>query len=208
MSTRSSVILSTVLPTILSTGAIACSLILLACGGSRPTALAPAHTAAATPASAPTVARSKPAITTASALADAAGALRGTWDCNGAVFGPEGPSPSTVTLKTRLVLDGAWLQTEFAVATGRYPYKFKVYRTFVASSDTWVNLIVDNLGGHTISQSTDGIIWTGTSSGPMGEMRIKDSETMHSPEKMTMLGQYSLDGGTTWNIGYELSCER
>lgn len=217
MSTRSPLILSIVLPSVPSTltcarlTAMACSLVLLGCGGTPPTPLAPAATAAATATeatTAPISPEAEPAITTASAVAEAAEALAGTWDCNGSVFGPEGPSPSRVTLDTKLALDSAWLQTEFAVASGSYPYKFNAYRTFVASSGTWVNLIVDNLGGHTLSESTDSITWTGTSTSPMGEMKIKDSETLHSPGKMTLLGQYSLDDGTTWNTGYELSCER
>lgn len=176
---------------------IACSLVLLGCGGTR----APARSAGtATPQS---VERA-----TAPELADAAATLAGTWDCRGSVFGPEGPSPSTVILDARLVLNDTWLQTDFAVASGRYPYGFTAHRTFEASSGSWVSLIVDNLGGHATSRSADGITWTGASRGPMGEMQIRDSETMLSPGRMIMVGQYSLDGGTSWSTGYELSCER
>ncbi len=184
--------------------AIVFSLTLLGCGGPRHTALAPATAEAAKATSPP----AEPALTAASALADAAESLAGTWDCNGSVSGPEGPSPSRVTLNVGLVLDGAWLRTHFAVVTGSYPYSFNAYRTFVASSGTWVNLIVDNLGGRTVSRSADGITWTGTSSSPMGEMRIRDTESTPSPGAMAMLGQYSLDNGATWNTGYELSCEK
>ena len=97
-------------------------------------------------------------------------------------------------LDTRLVLDDARLRTDFVVASGRYPYELTAHRTFEVSSGTWVSLIVDNLGGHAASRSADGITWTGTSRGPMGEMQIRDSETMLSPGRMIMLGQYSLDG--------------
>lgn len=179
---------------------IVCSSIPLGCAGTLH-----ATTAAATAATA-TV---EPAIPAApSALADAAGTLAGTWQCNGSVFGPDGPSPSSVTFGARLALDRAWLQTEFVVTSGRYPYKFTAYRTFVASSGTWANLIVDNWGGYTVSHSADGITWTGTSSSPMGEMMIRDTETSLSRGRMTMRGQYSLDAGASWNSGYDLSCER
>lgn len=42
----------------------------------------------------------------------------------------------------------------------------------------------------------------------MGELKIRDSEALLAPGKLTLLGQYSLDGGTSWSTGYELSCVR
>lgn len=185
----------------------ACSLGLAACGGPPPAPRAAVGVAEAGTATTPP---SAAVITTsaASALAEAARALVGTWDCRGSVFGPEGPSPSRVSLETRPALDGAWLHTEFAVTSGKYPYEFSAYRTFQASSGAWVSLIADNLGGHTVSRSADGVTWTGTSSSPMGELQIKDSENVLAPGKLALLGQYSLDGGATWSTGYELACTK
>ncbi|WP_395847388.1 DUF1579 domain-containing protein [Cystobacter fuscus] len=152
------------------------------------------------------LARQAPA--THAPLADAARALAGTWRCNGAIYGGDGAaSPSKVTLNVSLGLDKAWLQTEFVVSSGKYKYNFNSYRTFDTSSSKWVNVIVDNLGGHAVSSSTDGVIWTGESSGPMGKMEIRDTETLVSPGEVNMLGQYSLDG-RNWSTGYELSCKR
>jgi hypothetical protein len=42
----------------------------------------------------------------------------------------------------------------------------------------------------------------------MGELAIRDSETVHSRDRMTVLGEYSLDGGASWNPGYELASAR
>jgi hypothetical protein len=70
-----------------------------------------------------------------------------------------------------------------------------------------VNVIVDNMGGHALSGSTDGVTWTGESSSPMGGMQIRDTETLVSPRELTMLGQYSLDG-QRWSTGYDLSCKK
>jgi hypothetical protein len=164
---------------------------------------APSPIAAQAPAS--TV---EPATTTAaSALADSARALTGTWGCRGAVYGPDGPSPSEVTLDVRLELDGAWLRTDFAVSSGKYSYEFTAYRSFDTVSSQWVNVIVDNLGGHALSRSTDGVTWTGESSGPLGTMKIQDTETLVSSGAMQLLGQYSLDG-RGWSTGYDLSCKK
>ncbi|MCP3141585.1 DUF1579 domain-containing protein [Pyxidicoccus xibeiensis] len=149
----------------------------------------------------------EPAVTAASALVDSAKALAGTWTCSGAVHGPGGASPSEVTLEVRPELDKAWLRTDFVVLTGEYKYKFTSYRTFDAASSEWVNVIVDNMGGHARSSSKDGHIWIGESSGPMGEMKIRDTEKLVSPGMMNMRGQYSLDG-RNWSTGYELSCKK
>ncbi|WIG92919.1 DUF1579 domain-containing protein [Myxococcus sp. SDU36] len=160
------------------------------------------------PAAAPSaVAAEASTSTVESARVDSAKALAGTWTCTGSVHGPGGASPSEVTLDVRPDLDKTWLRTDFAVLSGEYKYKFTSYRTFDAASSKWVNVIVDNLGGHAKALSTDGITWLGESSGPMGEMRIRDTEHVVSPGMMNMRGQYSLDG-RTWNTGYDLSCKK
>lgn len=103
-------------------------------------------------------------------------------------------------------LDSAWLRTTFTVTSGKYPYKFISYRTFDASAKVWTNVIVDNLRGLATSKSADGATWLGESSGPMGAMKIRDTESIVSAQKMRMRGEYSRDGG--WALGYELGCER
>ncbi|WP_433932742.1 DUF1579 domain-containing protein [Sorangium cellulosum] len=204
--------------------AIACSPVFLGCGGGSlkspagPEAVPLARQAPTThslPDAVPNPAAAKAttpevelASTAAPALADAARALAGAWGCSGSVYGPGGAaSPSEVTLNVTLALDKAWLQTEFVVLSGEYKYKFNSYRTFDTSSRKWVNVIVDNLGGHAVSWSADGVTWTGESSGPMGGMKIRDTETIVSPGKVNMLGQYSLDG-KSWSTGYDLSCKK
>ncbi|MET0401000.1 MAG: DUF1579 family protein [Cystobacter sp.] len=140
--------------------------------------------------------------------AEAAQALSGTWRCSGSIYGAHGKaSPSKVTLHVRLDLDKTWLRTEFVVSSGEYKYNFTAYRAFDASSNKWVNVLVDNMGGHGVSRSTDGVTWLGESSGPMGRMKIRDTETLVSPGKLNMRGEYSLDG-RTWSTGYDVSCKR
>lgn len=175
---------------------VACSLALLGCGGSP----------AAAGASPPTL---EPDLRAPSPLAQAATALAGTWHCRGSVHGPDGPAPSEVILDFRrdVELDEAWLQAVFAVSSGKYDYRFTSYRTFDTASSTWVNVIVDNLGGHTVSRSTDGVVWTGESSGPMGGMKIRDTEARVSAFELNLLGQYSVDG-KRWKTGYDLSCAK
>jgi hypothetical protein len=141
-------------------------------------------------------------------LAQADETLRGTWHCTGAIHGPDGAAESEVTVNVALdrELDGAWLRTTFTVTSGKYPYKFTSYRTFDASANVWTNVIVDNLRGLATSKSADGATWLGESSGPVGAMKIRDTETIVSAHKMRMRGEYSRDGG--WALGYELGCER
>ena len=131
----------------------------------------------------------------------------GTWRCSGSIYGPDGPSLSEASLNVRFDLDHAWLLTELVVSAGRYKYNFHAYRTFDRPSNKWVNVIVDNLGGHAVSWSADGATWTGESRGPMGEMAIRDTETTVAPGGLTMRGQYSLDG-KAWSTGYDLSCKK
>jgi hypothetical protein len=45
------------------------------------------------------------------------------------------------------------------------------------------------------------------SSGPMGGMKIRDTETVVSSDQLKMLGEYLTDG-TNWRTGYDLSCAR
>jgi hypothetical protein len=207
-------------PFVFSFAATVCSLVSLGCGGNSlkspeaPDAVSLASQAPATDAvPKPAPAKGAPpkrelANTPASALAAPAEALGGAWSCSGAVYGPDGAaSPSKATLNVRLGLDEAWLQTEFVVLSGAHKYKFNSYRTFDTASSKWVNVIVDNLGGHAMSSSTDGVTWTGESSGPMGGIKIRDTETIVSTGAMNMLGQYSLDG-TNWSTGYDLSCKK
>jgi hypothetical protein len=176
--------------------AVTCPL-LLGCGGEP-----------LKPPVAPEAAHSRPGGNAASALADAARALAGTWACTGSVYGADGaPSPSQASLTVALELDDAWLRTELAVLSGEHRYKFRAYRTFDTVSNEWVNVIVDNLRGHARSSSADGVTWQGESSGPMGTMTIKDSEILASPGEVDIVGQYSLDG-RSWRTGYDLSCTK
>ncbi|GEN10571.1 hypothetical protein SAMN05443572_103259 [Myxococcus fulvus] len=142
-----------------------------------------------------------------SAIADAARELTGTWTCSGSIHGPSGASPSEVRFEARLELDKAWLRTDFVTVSGEYPYKFTSYRTFDATSRTWRNVILDNMGGEATSSSTDGSTWVGESTGPMGRMKIQDTERLVSPGKLTLRGQYSMDG-VSWSTGYDLTCEK
>lgn len=187
---------------------LACSLLSLGCGSASHAAPAPATPGASTAsasAPAPDGERRAPA---SPALAEAAATLQGTWRCRGSVAGPEGPSPSTVSLQATLALHDTWLRTDFVVTSGKYPYQFTAYRTFDPSSQSWLSLIADNLGGHTVSRSADGVTWTGTASSRMGELQIRDSESLLAPGELKLRGEYSADGGQSFHTGYELSCAR
>lgn len=174
-------------------------------GGQAPTPTTNAPpTSAAAKAPTSTV---EPSATATSVLADTARHLTGRWACSGAIHGPGGASPSEVAVEVMPELDKAWLRTDFTVSSGEYKYKFTSYRTFDAASREWTNVIVDNLGGYSTSSSTDGITWLGESRGPMGEMRIRDTEDAVSPGEMNMRGEYSRDG-LNWSTGYALSCKR
>jgi hypothetical protein len=141
-------------------------------------------------------------------LAEAARALVGTWRCSGSLSGTDGTaSPSEVALEVKLDLDEAWLKAELRVTSGKYAYGFNAYRTFDPSASQWVHVIVDNMGGHAVSRSADGVIWTGESTGPMGKIQIRDTETLVSAGELKMLGQYS-PNGESWTTGYDLSCRK
>jgi hypothetical protein len=173
---------------------VACSLMSLGCG--RAALTSPPDSAAGD------------LQTPTAVLTDSAKALSGRWSCSGSIHGPDGsPSPSEVSLEIRLELDQAWLRTDFVALSGAHEYDFTSYRTFHPLPNQWVNVIVDNLGGHAVSSSDDGVTWTGESRGPMGGMQIRDLETLAAPGELTMRGQYSLDG-KSWRTGYDLACRK
>jgi hypothetical protein len=149
-----------------------------------------------------------PDVAVRTPVSEAARALVGTWRCSGALHGHDGAaSPSEVSLEVKLDLDAAWLKAELRVTSGKYAYGFNAYRTFDPSASQWVAVIVDNLGGHAVSRSADGVTWTGESTGPMGKIQIRDTETLVSAGEMKMLGQYSPDA-ESWSTGYDLSCRK
>lgn len=141
-------------------------------------------------------------------LEEAAEALTGTWHCQGAIHGPDGPSPSEVTLEVALVLDRTWLRSEFRTTSGKHAYAFVSHRTFDPASGHGVNVLVDNQGGHALSRSTDGKVWTGESHGAMGSMQIRDTDQLVSPKELRVEGRYSTDGGASFATGYDLSCRK
>jgi hypothetical protein len=148
-----------------------------------------------------------PAASAGPVFAQAARDLVGTWQCQGAIHGPDGASPSEVALDVGLVLDGTWIRTAFVVTSGKYPYQFQSLRAFDAKSSEWVNVIVDNMAGHALSRSREGVTWTGESHGPMGKLVIRDTDTLEPSGSLHLLGQYSLDG-SSWSTGYDVSCQR
>ena len=177
--------------------AVACSLVVIGCGGKPPRSAAAATSAPASPTNG-----------AATAFVEAAATLAGTWSCTGSVYGANGTaSPSQVGLTVTLELDEAWLRTDFAVLSGEHRYEFRSYRTFDTPSRQWVNVILDNMRGHAMSRSADGVTWTGESSGPMGTMKIQDTETLAPTGELAIAGRYSLDGAS-WSTGYDLACRK
>jgi hypothetical protein len=194
--------------------------------GAKPAAPAPADKKAPAPAPtpAPTADKAAPVAPDKAApafvapkpapeLAAAFKAMSGNWKCTGtAMTGPEmkeGPTKGTV--KSKMDLDNFWIVTTYA-ETKKGGFKVNEYSSFDATTKKWKRLMIDNMGGHEISESsgmTDNkMVWDGAATGMGMTMKSRHTETIVGPKEMKMLGEYSMDNGKTFQKAYDVTCKK
>lgn len=170
---------------------------------------APATTAA--PAKAAPTAPAAPAMAAPTPPTEIKGMLKaqaGTWKCTGTGMG----MPMKATLKTKVDLDGFWIQDAFEGAMGKMKFKFTAYTTFDGASKKWRRVMVDNMGGQSMGTS-DGlkdnkVTFNMDVMGQGQTGMMKDTVDMTDPKLVKSSGEMSMDKGKTWNKTYEMTCKK
>jgi len=146
-------------------------------------------------------------------LADAIKAMAGAWKCTGTaeMGGQTGDVKATITLKSDL--DGWWMQSSFAGTMAKMPgtYRFTSYTTYDAAAKKWYRTMVNAHGGHGQAwgtQTGQKTSWEGEARWNGNDIKTRDTEEMVSPKEMHVVGEYSKDGGKTWNKDHEATCKK
>lgn len=138
-------------------------------------------------------------------------AQKGTWKCKGTMMMPDGSSvPMNAKITNKAEMGGYWMRTNF-VQPGKTGFVFEAMTAFQPATKNWYRSHADNMGSHeetTADLAKDNkMVWTGTSTSPMGTASARHYEEMAGKE-VKMWGEYSMDKGKTWMKAYECTCTR
>lgn len=135
-------------------------------------------------------------------------AQAGTWKCTGTGMG----QPMKATMKSKVDLDGFWIQDAFEGTMGKTKFKFVAFTTFDGASKKWRRVMVDNMGGQAMGTSDglkDGkVTFNMDVMGGGQTAMMKDTVDMTDPKLVKSSGEMSMDKGKTWNKSYEMSCKK
>ena len=135
-------------------------------------------------------------------------AQAGTWKCTGTGMG----QAMKATMKSKVDLDGFWIQDAFEGTMGKTKFKFTAYTTFDSASKKWRRVMVDNMGGQAMGTSDglkDGKVTFNMDVMGMGQTAMmKDTVDMTDPKLVKSSGEMSMDKGKTWNKVYEMTCKK
>jgi hypothetical protein len=137
----------------------------------------------------------------------------GSWRCTGNMPNPDGSStPLKATQKTKVDLDGWWVQDVYEGAAGPMKYKFTAYTTYDAGSKKWRRFQVDNMGGQMMGTS-DGpkdnkVDYNLDTIGPMGSGQFRIHIDTSDPKAIKNWGEASMDKGKNWMKVYEMTCKK
>lgn len=159
-----------------------------------------------------------PTPTPAPELLAAAKAAKGTWFCAGEEFGPDGTAmKAKATMKMALDLDKMWIKGTLTMPKKKGQKrgaKFTSYRTYSAMEKKWHTVSVDNSGGWSKGWSTGPdaagkVTWE--IEGNMAGMAFKArdyEEPGAKKNQMHFWGEWSSDGGKTYNKAYDVICKK
>jgi hypothetical protein len=146
-------------------------------------------------------------------IADFAKAMAGTWNCTGTaeMGGQTGEAKATITHK--LDLDGWWIQSSFTGTIAKAPgaFHFTSYTTYDAAKKQWFRTMVNGHGGHAQSWGThtgNKTTWEGDAHWQGNDVKVRDTEEVVSPKEVHVVGEYSKDGGKTWNKDHDATCKK
>ncbi len=180
-----------------------------------PSAGAPAVVAPMPPAKTPPP---EPEMKPAPEIADAAKAMAGSYKCKGVDFNPDGSSrPSLATMKISSELDGFYILVDLQeqkTKENATPFKARMYRTYDADAKKWTNtLLATAPGGPLTMTTTDAmggqVTWSGSFSMQGHSFTEKSHEEPDAKTKSVHIwGEFSMDGGKTFNKDYDITCKK
>jgi uncharacterized protein DUF1579 len=144
-------------------------------------------------------------------LADMAKQMAGTWKCTGQaeIGGQMLDVKATITHK--LDLDNWWVQSTFTGTAAKMPpFKFTAFTTYDAANKKWFRTMVNGHGGHTTAWGTASgtkVTWEGDARFGGADLKIRETEDA-SPKEVHIVGEYSKDGGKTWNKDHDATCKK
>ena len=151
-------------------------------------------------------------------LATLAKAIAGTWHCKGQGMDMAAGKMAdmTATMKMTSELNGWWMHGHFESKMGSMPFVFESYTTFDPASKKWKRVMVETGGGWATGESAGmqagKVDWELKTHSPMpgmSEGMFRDHEDMSDPKVgAKMSGEFTPDGGKTWQKVYEMTCKK
>ena len=160
-----------------------------------------------------------PEMKPAPEIAAAAKLMIGSYTCKGVDMNPDGSSrPSVAKMKISVELNGYYILVDLAEQKSKdnaTPLQAKMYRTYDATSKKWTNTIIATApGGPETMTSTDAmgtgpVTWTGsgTYAGQSFTERSHE-EPDASTKSVHVWGEFSMDGGKTFQKDYDTTCKK
>jgi hypothetical protein len=160
-----------------------------------------------------------PEMKPAPEIAAAAKVMVGSYTCKGVDMNPDGSSrPAVSKMKISLEMNGYYILVDLAEQKSKdnaTPLAAKMYRTYDSTSKKWINtLIASAPGGPVTMTTTDAmgtgpVTWTGTGT-IMGQAFTEKSheEPDAAAKTVHVWGEFSMDGGKTFNKDYDVTCKK
>ena len=143
---------------------------------------------------------------------DMAKGMAGTWKCTGTaeIMGEMKDVKATITHKADL--NGFWIRSDFTGTAGKLPpMKFVLYTTYDATTKKLWRVQASAMGNHMTAVGTMAdkkVTWDGDAHWMAGDVKIRGTDEMVSPKEVHLVGEYSKDGGKTWNKDHEATCKK
>ena len=143
---------------------------------------------------------------------DMAKGMNGTWKCTGQaeIMGEMKDVKATITHK--LDLNGFWVKSDFTGTAAKLPpMKFTMYTSYDATTKKLWRVQVSAMGNHSTSVGTMAdkkVSWEGDAHWMVGDVKTRGTDEMVSAKEVKVTGEYSKDGGKTWNKDHEATCKK
>jgi hypothetical protein len=160
-----------------------------------------------------------PEMKPAPEIADAAKAMVGTYTCKGVDMNPDGSSrPAVSKMKISLEMNGYYILVDLSEQKSKdnaTPLAAKMYRTYDATSKKWMNTIIASAPGGPVTMTTTDamgtgpVTWTGTGTYAGQSFTEKSHEEPDAKTKSVHVwGEFSMDGGKTFQKDYDTTCKK
>lgn len=147
-------------------------------------------------------------------IIEAAKRMNGAWKCTGKadIRGTTNDIKATITHKVEPTLNKFWVQSNFVGTAAKMPpMKFTMFTTYDTASKKMWRTSINGMGGHSTGFGTIAdkkVVWEMDGVGPMGPMKMRQTEEFVSPKEVKVTGELSRDNGKTWVFDHDASCKK